>query len=54
VIPTLAALIQARVDLTRPQRVLKVELFDGRVAMSVLGPADVFSVKRPPEQTSSE
>jgi tRNA(Ser,Leu) C12 N-acetylase TAN1 len=44
VIQTLAALIPARVDLTHPDKILRVELFEDRVALSVLGPADVFSV----------
>ncbi|HSF04989.1 MAG TPA: hypothetical protein VLG10_04290 [Methylomirabilota bacterium] len=44
VIQALAALIPARVDLTHAHKILRVELFDDRVALSVLGPAEVFSV----------
>jgi tRNA(Ser,Leu) C12 N-acetylase TAN1 len=44
VIQTLAALIPASVSLTRADKILRIELFDDRVAISVLSAADVFSV----------
>jgi tRNA(Ser,Leu) C12 N-acetylase TAN1 len=45
VIQTLAALIPATVDLTGAQKIVRVELFEDRVAISVLVPTDVFSVR---------
>jgi tRNA(Ser,Leu) C12 N-acetylase TAN1 len=44
IIRELAEIIDARVDLRRPDKILLVQLFGNRVAFSVLGPADVFSV----------
>lgn len=46
VIPALAELISAKVDLAHPDKVLRVELFDERVAISVLASKDVFSVRK--------
>lgn len=46
VIPALAELIPARVDLAHPDKILRVELFEERVAVSVLAPGDVFSVRK--------
>jgi tRNA(Ser,Leu) C12 N-acetylase TAN1 len=43
-IAALAALVPARVDLTHPDKVLMVQLFSGRAALSVLAPTDVFSM----------
>lgn len=44
VIRHLAALIEARVDLARPDRILLVELFGDRTALAVLAPDDILSV----------
>lgn len=44
VVRSLAELIDARVSLNRPDKVLLVQLFDARVALSVVTPSDVFSV----------
>lgn len=46
VVRSLAELIDARVNLSRPDKVLLVQLFGNRVAFSVVGPDDVFSVVR--------
>jgi tRNA(Ser,Leu) C12 N-acetylase TAN1 len=44
IIEALAGLIEAPVDLSQPDRILLVEVFADRAALSVLAPADVFSV----------
>ena len=54
VIPALAELIPAKVDLAHPDKVLRVELFDERVAISVLAPRDVFSVRKAVATTGPE
>lgn len=46
VIRALAPLIDAQVKLTRPDKVLLVQLFGDRVAFSILGRGDMFSVVR--------
>jgi tRNA acetyltransferase TAN1 len=43
-IVALAALIDARVDLSHPDRILLVAVFADRVALAVLAPSEVFSV----------
>lgn len=43
-IVALAALIDARVDLSHPDKILLVDVFDDRVALAVLAPSEVFSV----------
>jgi tRNA(Ser,Leu) C12 N-acetylase TAN1 len=43
-IVVLAALIDARVDLSHPDKILLVDIFDDRVALAVLAPWEVFSV----------
>jgi tRNA acetyltransferase TAN1 len=51
IIDRLADLVSARVDLAHPDKILMVQVFPGAVALSVLAPADVFSVvaaTRPP------
>jgi tRNA(Ser,Leu) C12 N-acetylase TAN1 len=54
VIPALAELIPAKVDLAHPDKVLRVELFDERVAISVLASRDVFSVRKAVAATGPE
>jgi protein-L-isoaspartate(D-aspartate) O-methyltransferase len=44
VIRSLAELIDARVDLGHPDKVVLVQLFDDRVAFSVVAPGETFSV----------
>jgi protein-L-isoaspartate(D-aspartate) O-methyltransferase len=44
VIRSLAELIDARVDLSHPDRIVLVQLFDDRVAFSVVAPREMFSV----------
>jgi hypothetical protein len=44
IIEGLADLVSARVDLAHPDKTLLVEMFPGAAAVSVLAPADVFSV----------
>jgi protein-L-isoaspartate(D-aspartate) O-methyltransferase len=46
VIRSLAALIDARVDLRHPDRIVLVQLFDDRVAFSVVAPGETFSPVR--------
>jgi len=43
-IVALAALIDAKVDLSHPDKILLVEIFGDRVALAVLAPSEVFSV----------
>jgi tRNA(Ser,Leu) C12 N-acetylase TAN1 len=43
-IVALAALIDAKVDLSHPDRILLVDIFGDRVALAVLAPSEVFSV----------
>ena len=43
-IAALAELVPARVDLTHPDKILMIQLFPDRVALSVLSPSDVFSM----------
>ncbi len=43
-IAALAELVPARVDLAHPERILMVQLFPDRAALSVLVPSDVFSI----------
>jgi tRNA(Ser,Leu) C12 N-acetylase TAN1 len=43
-IVALAALIDAKVDLSHPDKILLVDIFDDRVALAVLAPSEVFSV----------
>jgi tRNA acetyltransferase TAN1 len=44
VVRTLAELIDARVDLGHPDKVVLVQLFADRVAFSVVAPGEIFSV----------
>jgi tRNA(Ser,Leu) C12 N-acetylase TAN1 len=44
VIRALAELIDARVDLVHPDKVLLVQLFGDRVAFSLVAPREIFSV----------
>jgi tRNA(Ser,Leu) C12 N-acetylase TAN1 len=44
VIRSLAELIDARVDLDRPDKILLVQLFDDWVALSIVAPSETFSV----------
>jgi tRNA(Ser,Leu) C12 N-acetylase TAN1 len=43
-IAALASLIDAKVNLSRPDKILLVDIFDDRVALAALRPSDVFSV----------
>ena len=52
VIAALAALIDARVDLSHPDKILLVEIFQDRVALAVLGPSEVFSVVKVREEAA--
>jgi tRNA(Ser,Leu) C12 N-acetylase TAN1 len=51
-ITALAGVIDARVDLSRPDRILLVEIFDDRVALAVLTPSEVFSVVKAREEAA--
>jgi len=43
-IAALAELVHAPVDLTNPEKILMIQLFPDRAALSVLSPSDVFSI----------
>jgi tRNA(Ser,Leu) C12 N-acetylase TAN1 len=47
VIPKIAALIDARVDLRHPGKTVLVQLFEHRVSLSILAPSDMLSVVKP-------
>jgi hypothetical protein len=51
-ITALAGVIDARVDLSRPDRILLVEIFDDRVALAVLTPSEEFSVVKAREEAA--
>ena len=53
VIAALAELIPARVDLTHPDKIVMVQLFSERTALSVLAPPDVFSLVPAPWQATA-
>jgi tRNA(Ser,Leu) C12 N-acetylase TAN1 len=48
VIRALAPLVDAPVDLTHPERILKIDLIGAEAALAVVGPEDIFSTTRPP------
>ena len=52
VIVALAALIDAKVDLSRPDKILLVEIFRDRVALAVVGPSELFSVVKAREEAA--
>jgi tRNA acetyltransferase TAN1 len=52
VIGALAALIDARVDLSHPDKILLVDIFEDRVALAVIGPTEMFSVVKVREETT--
>lgn len=47
IIRELAELIDEKVDLTNPDKILRVEIIGKNVALSVLTPQDIFSVAKP-------
>jgi tRNA acetyltransferase TAN1 len=47
VITALAGLIDEKVDLTRPDKILRIDIIGRHAALSVLTPADIFSVVLP-------
>jgi tRNA(Ser,Leu) C12 N-acetylase TAN1 len=47
VITALAQLIDERVDLTHPDKIVKIDLIGDRAALAVLKPEEIFSVSRP-------
>jgi hypothetical protein len=44
IIEALAAVVEAKVDLSHPDKILLIEIFADRAALSVLAPGEVFSV----------
>jgi len=52
-ITALASLIDAKVNLSRPDKILLVDVFDDRVALAVLRPSDVFSVVKAREEAAA-
>ena len=58
VVRSLAAPIDARVDLTHPDKIVLVQLFDHRVSFSIVAPSEMLSVAKvlaaaPPASTAA-
>lgn len=48
VVRALAPLVDAPVDLTHPDRILKIDLIGAEAALAVVSPEEIFSTMRPP------